>query len=154
MREAYEAACRAHGHEPGPALLPDRDTASVCFVADDVDAAWDELGEHLLHDARMYSEWNPGNDTSAGISHVKDVAELRETSKSHRIISVSEAVDRVRGGELLNLSPLCGGVPPDVAWPYLRRVGEVVLPEAANRSAAVGDGLQEALNDLIATKRT
>ena len=48
MRETYEAACRAHGHEPGPALLPDRDTASVCFVADDVDAAWDELGEYLL----------------------------------------------------------------------------------------------------------
>jgi alkanesulfonate monooxygenase SsuD/methylene tetrahydromethanopterin reductase-like flavin-dependent oxidoreductase (luciferase family) len=155
MREAYEAACLAHGHEPGPALLPDRDTATVCFVADDVDAAWDELGEYLLHDAKSYAEWNPDNDTSAGISHARDVNELRETSKSHRIIGVSEAVERVRGGELLNLSPLCGGLPPELAWPYLRRVGEVVLPEAAReRQASSGDGLSEALNDLISAKGT
>ena len=26
---------------------------------------------------------------------------------------------------------LCGGIPPEIAWPYLKRVGEVVLPEAA-----------------------
>ena len=42
MQEAYEAACHEHGHEPGPVFLPDRDTPSVCFVADDVDKAWDE----------------------------------------------------------------------------------------------------------------
>jgi hypothetical protein len=43
---------------------------------------------------------------------------------------VPEAVSRVREGQVLNLSPLCGGLPPDVAWPYLKRVGEVVLPQA------------------------
>lgn len=37
---------------------------------------------------------------------------------------------------MLNLSPLCGGLPPDLAWPYLRRFGEVVLPEAARGSGA------------------
>jgi alkanesulfonate monooxygenase SsuD/methylene tetrahydromethanopterin reductase-like flavin-dependent oxidoreductase (luciferase family) len=130
MAEAYEQASRDHGHEPGPVLLPDRDTATVCFVADDIDRAWDELGEHLLHDARMYAEWNPGNNTSAGITEANSVAELREISRSHRILSVAEAVDMVRRGEMLNLSPLCGGIPPDIAWPYVKRVGEVVLPEA------------------------
>ena len=47
MQEAYEAACRKHGHRPGPTMLPDRDHPSVVFVADDVDQAWTELGEHL-----------------------------------------------------------------------------------------------------------
>ena len=70
MREAYEAACRKHGHEPGPAFFPDRDKHSVCFVADDVDQAWSEIGQHLLHDAQTYAAWNPGNETSAGFSHV------------------------------------------------------------------------------------
>jgi len=130
MQEAYEAACRKHGHPPGPTLLPDRDTPSVVFVADDVEQAWSELGEHLLHDARTYSEWNPGNQTSAGISHVTTVDELRETGASHVIISVPEAISRVRAGQILNLTPLCGGLPPEVAWPYLKRVGDVVLPEA------------------------
>ena len=68
MQEAYEAACRDHGHEPGATLLPPRDTPVVCFVADDVDKAWDELGEFLLHDARTYAEWNPGDEVTAGIS--------------------------------------------------------------------------------------
>ncbi|BBZ52022.1 LLM class flavin-dependent oxidoreductase [Mycobacterium heidelbergense] len=130
MSEAYEAACREHGHQPGPTLLPDRGHPSVVFVADDVERAWSELGEYLLHDARTYAEWNPGNQISAGFSHVETVAELREAAASHVIISVPEAISRVRAGQVLNLAPLCGGLPPDVAWPYLERVGDVVLPEA------------------------
>ena len=46
------------------------------------------------------------------------------------IISVPEAISRVRAGQILNLAPLCGGLPPEVAWPYLKRVGDAVLPEA------------------------
>src|SRR5262245_25500125 len=151
MKAAYESAALAHGHQPGPVLIPDRNTATAVFVADDVDRAWDEIGAHLLHDARMYAEWNPDNQTSAGLSHVKDVAELRETSKSHVVLSVPEAVERVRAGEMLNLTPLCGGLLPELAWPYLKRVGEVVMPEAAAAPApsGSGDGLGEALNDLL-----
>ena len=104
----------------------------MCFVADDVDEAWEELGPHLLHDVRTYAEWNPGNDTSAGFSDVKTIEELRANPTSHRIYSVEEAVARVRAGEMLNLSPLCGGVPPEIAWQYLKRVGEVVMPEAVH----------------------
>ena len=44
MQEAYHEACRQHGHEPGPIFLPARENPSVCFVADDVDEAWDEIG--------------------------------------------------------------------------------------------------------------
>ena len=78
MREAYEAACQKHGHPPGATFFPERDTPSVCFVAEDIDQAWAELGEHLLHDVRSYAAWNPGDETSAGFSHVKTVDELRE----------------------------------------------------------------------------
>jgi alkanesulfonate monooxygenase SsuD/methylene tetrahydromethanopterin reductase-like flavin-dependent oxidoreductase (luciferase family) len=122
MQEAYQEACREYGHEPGPLFLPDRDTPVVCFVADDIDKAWDELGPYLLHDARSYAEWNPDNQTSAGIFFARTVAELRDLASTQRIYSVAEAVERVRAGEIINLSPLCGGVPPEVAWPYLRRV--------------------------------
>jgi alkanesulfonate monooxygenase SsuD/methylene tetrahydromethanopterin reductase-like flavin-dependent oxidoreductase (luciferase family) len=154
MREAYEAACREHGHTPGPVLLPGPDTPSVTFVADDVDAAWDELGEYLLHDARGYAKWNPDNDVSAGISAARDVTELRDKFKSHRIIQTAQAIDIVRGGGMLNLSPLCGGVPPGMAWPYLKRVGEVVLPEAARTTvdSSKAAGLSNAFTELISTK--
>jgi hypothetical protein len=79
---------------------------------------------------RTYAAWNPGDETTAGFSHVNTIDELRETGTSHVIISVPEAISRVKAGQVLNLSPLCGGLPPDIAWPYLKRVGEVVLPEA------------------------
>ncbi len=153
MKEAYESALREHGQEPGPVFVPDRDTPTAVFVADDVDRAWDEIGDHLLHDAQMYAAWNPDNDISAGISYAKDVSELRETSKSHLILSVREAVERVRAGQVLNLSPLCGGLPPELAWPYLNRVGKVVMPEAALASGTSGSGggLGDALNELIST---
>ena len=131
MQEAYEEACRDHGHEPGPIFLPEREKPSVCFVADDVDEAWDEIGKYLLHDVQTYAAWNPDNETSAGFSHVDSVDELRELNQSHRIYHVAEAVERVRSGEVINLSPLCGGLPPELAWPYLERVGEVVMAEAA-----------------------
>jgi alkanesulfonate monooxygenase SsuD/methylene tetrahydromethanopterin reductase-like flavin-dependent oxidoreductase (luciferase family) len=156
MQEAYQAACREHGNDVGPTLLPGRDTPTVCFVADDVDESWAELGEYLLHDARMYASWNPDNKDSAGITHADTVAELRETSESHRILSVAEAVARIRGGEMLKLAPLCGGLPPDIAWPYLKRVADVVLPEAGRTTAHTpsDDGPWKALNDLTSNQRT
>jgi alkanesulfonate monooxygenase SsuD/methylene tetrahydromethanopterin reductase-like flavin-dependent oxidoreductase (luciferase family) len=148
MREAYEAACQRHGHSPGATFFPDRDTPSVCFVADDIDQAWSELGEYLLHDVRSYAAWNPGDETTAGFSHVTSVAELRDKGASHVIISVSEAISRVRAGKVLNLSPLCGGLPPEIAWPYLKRVGDVVLPEARQSTPADTE-----LNELLSDRR-
>lgn len=125
MQEAYEKACRESGYEPGFVLIPERDTASNCFVADDVDAAWDEIGEYLLHDAMSYSEWNPDNLVSANITTAKTVDELRHTSPSHVILSLEEARQRLASGEVFNLSPLCGGIPPEIAWPYLKRFVEL-----------------------------
>jgi hypothetical protein len=49
---------------------------------------------------------------------------------------------------MLTLSPLCGGLPPEVAWPYLKRVGEVVVPEAA-RSAPAETADDSALSELF-----
>ncbi|WP_019926589.1 LLM class flavin-dependent oxidoreductase [Nocardia sp. BMG111209] len=156
MQEAYEKSARAHGHEPLMTLLPSRDTHTVLFVAPDhgIDRAWAELGSFLLHDAVSYAEWNPANETSAGISTARTIDELRETSRSHRIVSVSEAIEMVRRGEMLNLSPLCGGLPPDIAWPYLERVGETVLPAVAAASAGERSGpdLGGALGSLTATQ--
>lgn len=147
MQQAYENSCRKHGYQPGPTFFPDRSTPSVCFVADDVDEAWAELGEYLLHDARTYAAWNPGNEVSAGFTHVDTVDELREAAASHVIYSVPEAISRVRAGKMLAMSPLCGGLPPEIAWPYLKRVGEVVLPEASGTSGNSESTLGELLSN-------
>ncbi|OBF49059.1 luciferase [Mycobacterium sp. 852002-53434_SCH5985345] len=125
MREAYEQACRQNGHQPGFVLIPERDAATNCFVAEDVDAAWDEIGKYLLHDAMAYGEWNPDNAVSANITHAKTVDELRRQATTHVILSVEEAAERVASGEVMNLSPLCGGMPTEIAWPYLKRFADL-----------------------------
>jgi alkanesulfonate monooxygenase SsuD/methylene tetrahydromethanopterin reductase-like flavin-dependent oxidoreductase (luciferase family) len=131
LRHVYEEAARSPGHDPGMCFLPPDDAPTTVFVADDVDRAWDELGPYLMHDVLGYAEWNEGGADTAGFSSATSVAELRAERASHRILSIEEAIELVRGGGLLALHPLVGGLPPDVAWRYLRNVGDEVLPGAA-----------------------
>jgi alkanesulfonate monooxygenase SsuD/methylene tetrahydromethanopterin reductase-like flavin-dependent oxidoreductase (luciferase family) len=130
LREAYEDEARKHGHEPGPCMLAPPDSVTTAFVADDVDRAWDELGPYLMLDVRMYGEWNVDKENIASLSQSRSVEELREERGAHRIYSVDEAVDIVKGGGFLSLMPLCGGLPPDLAWKYLKIVTDDVMPAA------------------------
>jgi alkanesulfonate monooxygenase SsuD/methylene tetrahydromethanopterin reductase-like flavin-dependent oxidoreductase (luciferase family) len=132
LREAYEAAAREAGYEPGLCHLASPEDPAVVFVADDLDRAWDELGPYLMHDVRMYGSWNEGDTGTAGISFVQSAEELRAERRSHRIMTVDEAVEAVRGGSVLSLHPLIGGCPPEIAWPYLRTVTDVVMDRVAS----------------------
>jgi len=67
-----------------------------------------------------YSEWNPDNTVSANITTAKTVDELRYESTSHVILPFDEARKRLATGEVFNINPLCGGIPPEIAWRYLQ----------------------------------
>lgn len=129
LRVIYEEACSANGHEPGLCMLPPLDAPTTTFVSDDVDAAWEELGSYIMHDVLTYAKWNEGNENVASISFAKTVDELRAQNTSHRIMSIDEAVTYVKGGAPLSLLPLAGGLPPEIAWKYLRNVSEKVMPQ-------------------------
>ena len=77
-----------------------------------------------MHDAQAYAEWNPVNGTSAGVTAAGSVTELRAESRTHRILTPDEAAAAARAGQVLNLAPLCGGLPPDIAWKYLRTAAD------------------------------
>jgi len=128
LRLAYEVAARNAGYEPGWCFLPPKDLPTSLFVADDVDHAWDELGPYLLHDARSYAALNPGDAETTSLSFAGSVDELRTEGKSHRIVGVDEAISLARSGLALPLHPLVGGLPPEVAWRYLRTVTDEVIP--------------------------
>lgn len=121
LKEFYEEQCRAHGHEPGIIQFPVPGLPTTVFVADDVDQAWDDLGPHLLHDALMAASYRPDDDSVASITRADSVDALREDGGPYRIFTPDEAIDYMRPGRLLPLHPLCGGVAPEVAWPYLER---------------------------------
>jgi alkanesulfonate monooxygenase SsuD/methylene tetrahydromethanopterin reductase-like flavin-dependent oxidoreductase (luciferase family) len=129
LSAVYEDEARAHGHEPGFCMIPSRDTATTVFVADDVDRAWAELGPYLMHDVLAYASSNAGDTTTASLSFATTAEELRAENRTHRIVDVDEAVSLVRSGVPLQLHPLIGGLPPELAWTYLRRVVEDVMPQ-------------------------
>lgn len=121
LRQYYENQCRDNGFEPGLMQFPDEDAPTAVFVTDDVDAAWRELGPHLLHDAVTAASYRHGDESVASISRAASVTELRVADGPYRVFTVEQAVAYIRTGRPLPLLPLCGGLPPDVAWPYLER---------------------------------
>jgi hypothetical protein len=62
------------------------------------------------------------------ISNAATVDELRAENRAHRVVTVAEAVALARRAGSLTLHPLCGGLPAEIAWPYLERVVTDVLP--------------------------
>ena len=130
LLDAYEAEARKHGHEPGQAALPAPGTPTTVFVAEDLDEAWAEIGPHMLHDIATYGEWNVNKQNIASLSTARTVDDLRDERGSYRIYTVDEAVDIVKSGGVLLLQPLCGGLPPELAWKYLKVVTEQVMPAA------------------------
>jgi alkanesulfonate monooxygenase SsuD/methylene tetrahydromethanopterin reductase-like flavin-dependent oxidoreductase (luciferase family) len=128
MEAAYAEEARAHGHEPGFCMIPPLDTATTVFVAHDLDAAWAEVGPHLLHDVTAYAAINEGNTHTASLSRATTVDELRAENRTHRIVTVDEAVAMVQLGMPLQLQPLAGGLPPEVAWRHLKIVTDEVMP--------------------------
>jgi alkanesulfonate monooxygenase SsuD/methylene tetrahydromethanopterin reductase-like flavin-dependent oxidoreductase (luciferase family) len=134
LHEAYETAARAAGHEPGMCMLPHRDTPTSVFVHPDVDTGWAEVGPAMLRDASMYAQWNEavGHATStASLSSARTVEELRAGNRAYRVVTPSEVGDLIATFGMVGLQPLCGGLDPDVAWTYLRRVPDAVA--AASR---------------------
>ncbi len=133
LAEAYAEECEAAGVEPMPCMLPSPGQPLTVFVADDVDRAWDEVGPAMLRDVVEYASWNSGStDRNASMSGSRTVDELRAEEASHRIVSVEGALEILETDPLM-LHPLCGGLDPEVAWTYLRRVGDEVAPALAAR---------------------
>ena len=144
LADAYADAAVAAGHAPGGCFLPDPDTPMAVFVNDDLDAGWEEVGPALLADATAYAEWNDpainpnaastaslSANRVASLSAATTVDELRAAAGSHRVVTVDEAVGLIREHGFLGLHPLVGGLDPAIAWTYLRRVADDVLPRLA-----------------------
>ncbi|MGH9046268.1 MAG: LLM class flavin-dependent oxidoreductase [Acidimicrobiales bacterium] len=120
LRDAYEAEARRIGIEPAGCQLAPVDSATTVFVADDPEAAWDELGPSMLHEIRLYREWNQaaGKVGIASLSDADSVDELRVEGRGYRIYSPEQAAAVIANGGVLNLEPLCGGLAPERAWTY------------------------------------
>jgi alkanesulfonate monooxygenase SsuD/methylene tetrahydromethanopterin reductase-like flavin-dependent oxidoreductase (luciferase family) len=122
--DAYNEAAAAAGVQPGRAMVPDGSSGTSVFIAEDVDRAWLEMGPFLLHDATVYREWFGDDQARASRSDATSVEELRAERGAYRILTLDEATAQMVAGIPLALHPLCGGMPPELAWPSVRLAGE------------------------------
>ncbi|PQM48772.1 hypothetical protein C1Y40_01008 [Mycobacterium talmoniae] len=91
-----------------------------------MDKAWHELGPYLLHDAMTAAAYRHGDESVASISRATSVNALRTTPGPYRIWTTEQAITQLRGDASLPLLPLCGGLPPGLAWPYLENAASAV----------------------------
>jgi len=131
----YREQCADAGTQPGLFIHPPPGSVTSGFVAEDPDRAWAELGPFLLHDARMYASWFGGADTATK-SGAETVDALRAEAGAYRIFTPDDAIAYVRERGIFLAHPLCGGLPPDLAWPSLELLASKVVP--AVRAAAEG----------------
>ena len=128
LADVYDAEAIRVGNQPGMAIVPGGGPTTV-FVAEDVDAGWDAYGEYMLHDARMYADWMGGERRAASYSAAETVDELRAEAGSYQVVDPDGAAELIRTGGILSLQPLCGGMPPELAWHSLRLIEHEVLPQ-------------------------
>ncbi len=119
LEEAYRAEGRSAGVQCPGCTFPPAGVPLTVFVAVDPERAWAEIGEYLLADAASYAAWNAHRRGTASVSTASTVHELAAERGAYQILTPDEALALVRRGHPLGLQPLVGGLPPDVAWPYL-----------------------------------
>ena len=124
-----EEAYRAEGGDAAPGcFFAPAGVPNTVFVADDPERAWAEIGGYLLLDAVSYSGWNAHREGTVSISRAPTVAELAAEKGAYQIITPAEARELISNGNALGLQPLVGGIPPDLAWPYLENAAAVSTP--------------------------
>ncbi len=105
-------------------------TGEMFWFAEDPDRAWAEIGPHLLHEAECYRSWQREGQASTVKSEATTVESLRAEGL-YKILTPDEAVARAEADgpyAAFPLYPLCGGIPPEVAWPSLELFVGKVLP--------------------------
>lgn len=127
LADIYDAEAARVGNSPGMAILPPAGSPASVFVAEDVDAGWEAYGPYLLHDARMYADWMGPDGRAASYSGATTLDELRGEVGNYRVVDPAGARELLETYGALSLQPLCGGMPPHLAWHSLRLIEAEVL---------------------------
>jgi ketosteroid isomerase-like protein len=129
--DVYRAECLALGKpDPGEsfkALGP-----IYTHVTNDPEGDWQRIAPHAAHVVRSYSEWTiEAYGRAAGpFAGGVDTEDLRR-SGAYQVLRPEEAVEMIHGlgrHRTFILTPLLGGLDPDLAWRGLRLFEKEVWP--------------------------
>jgi alkanesulfonate monooxygenase SsuD/methylene tetrahydromethanopterin reductase-like flavin-dependent oxidoreductase (luciferase family) len=112
--------------DPGPSSIGEN---RVVALAEDPDTGWAHMAPFFLHETNAYGLWQAQDDVASPFHTVTDIDELRTTGQ-YRVLTPDQLVDEVKTSPFpfAMLHPLCGGMPPELAWSSLRLFEHEVLP--------------------------
>ena len=125
--ESYSDELAKLGRPPaGPCPVGDPVTVAL---AENPEEAWKQMGPFFLHEMNGYGAWLQGNNGSGPYEMVQNTEKLRELGR-YRILRPDEYISQLNASltPFAVLHPLCGGTPPDLAWPSLKLFESHVLP--------------------------
>ena len=99
----------------------------ITALARDAERGWAQLAPYFLHDTNAYARWQAQDNTHFRETHDTDA--LRAAGV-YRVLTPDEMVAELAAAESPSamFHPMCGGVPPELAWESLRLLEREVLP--------------------------
>ena len=87
------------------------------------------MSPFFLHETNAYGAWQAQDDLATPYRQVADADALRITGQ-YRVVTPADFVTEMKAAPFAfaQLHPLCGGMPPDLAWSSLRLFEREVLP--------------------------
>jgi hypothetical protein len=112
--------------DPGPSPVGDNRTVAL---AEDADAGWDRMSPYFLHETNAYGAWQAQDDIASPYRVVADADALRASGR-YAVLTPDAFVEELRAAPFpfAMFHPLCGGIPPELAWSSLRLFEARVLP--------------------------
>ncbi len=115
--------------DPGPGMVG---TTRVVALAKDPEAGWEAMSPFFLHESNAYGAWQAQDDVATSFHTVADSDELRATGQ-YRVVTPAEFIEEMKAAPFpfAMFHPMCGGMPPDLAWSSLHLFETEVLPAFA-----------------------
>ncbi len=115
--------------DPGPSPVG---ANQIVALAADPEKGWEQMAPFFLHETNAYGTWQAQDNTNSPYRTVSDVDALRKTNQ-YRVLTPDQFVEeqKVAPFAFAMFHPLCGGMPPDVAWESMRLFETEVLPAFA-----------------------
>jgi alkanesulfonate monooxygenase SsuD/methylene tetrahydromethanopterin reductase-like flavin-dependent oxidoreductase (luciferase family) len=122
--------------KPDPGPFSGADTVNVA-LAIDPEEGWQRMAPFFLHEMNSYGAWQAEDNISSPYRTVGSMEELVASGR-YRVVSPAEFVSELQSvpSPFVNLHPLCGGIPPELAWESLRLFEHEVLPAFKNQGSA------------------
>jgi alkanesulfonate monooxygenase SsuD/methylene tetrahydromethanopterin reductase-like flavin-dependent oxidoreductase (luciferase family) len=112
--------------DPGPSIIGKN---RVVALAADVDEGWKAMAPFFLHESNAYGAWQAQEQVASPYRVMKDEKALR-ASGQYAVLTPGALIEELEESPFpfVLLHPLCGGMPPELAWSSLRLFESEVLP--------------------------